>query len=110
MNKTFDLATVLSVVSGHTLTHIENIYKLKNFLINGNLYTIGLITDNEICKNYILEKYPFLTNINIPENLNSWNEKNKFIEEQKNIYGNIFELSPISNSLIEENVDRKIKM
>ena len=100
--KNFDLSSVLSVITGRILTNFENISTLTGYLINTPvIYTTGVALYQNVCSNAILEKYPNLALIEVPESLNNWDDINKFIDEQTKTYGNSFELSPLSKEYIE---------
>lgn len=105
--KNFDLSTILSLLTGRLLAPIENIYISTSFLIGKECYTMGLAEYQELCQNFIYEKYPNLALIEIPENIIGWEKVNEFIEEQKKIYGNEFELTPIPKEIVEEYNNRK---
>lgn len=91
--KYFELATVLSITTNKILTSTNKIEKLITFLTNKNINKNTLINDIQLCKNIILEKYPFLYEIGTKEKFKNKTELNKFIEEQIEIYGNSFEFT-----------------
>ena len=95
--KNFELATLLSITTNKLLTSTNKIEYLITYLTNSKLNRTTLSNDINLCKEIILEKYPFLYEIGTKETFKTQKELNNFIENQILIYGNSFELSPINN-------------
>ena len=91
----FDIETVLSITTGRKFTDMANINKLLCFLTGMQLSPFELTKAREVAKDYILETYPQLKDLDKDLNVVTPGDATHFIDEQKMIFGNVFALSPL---------------
>lgn len=98
--KTFDLGTVLTVTTGRLLTDIDNLYDILGFMTGESLFTHQLPRASVACKGPLLEKFPELAEITVPEKSDTFDTAKKimaWLDTQKAIYGNAFEVEPLES-------------
>ena len=63
MQKSFDLATMISIISGKLFTSWENLNSALNFLTGESLYTHQIPRAANVASKHILKSYPELEDI-----------------------------------------------
>lgn len=91
----FDIETVLSITTGRKFTDMENIRKALCYLTGVDLSPFELTKAAEVSKNYILETFPQLKGVDASVDFVTPGEATHFVDEQRMIYGNVFELQPL---------------
>ena len=90
--KVFDLGTVLSVTTGRLLTHIDNVYKILNYMTRDNLFTHQLPRASREMIPIIFSQYPQLKELDA-SNVDTKNWK-EFLNNAIKKYGNSFTIIP----------------
>lgn len=97
--RTFTLAEVLSVTTGHLLCDIGKVYEILNFLTDDNLYTHQLPRALRECQPYVLAAYPQLAAVDASgvtrENWQGW------LAAQEQTLGTAFTLEPMRDGVHE---------
>ena len=104
----FDIETILSITTGRKFTDMENIRKSLCFLTGVELSPFELTKAAEVCKDYILESFPQLKGIVINEDFVTPGEATHFVDEQRMIYGNAFELAPLPEGTFEKKPEEEL--
>lgn len=92
-NQTFDLGTILTVITCKVLTKIENVYKFLKYMTGEDIYTHQLLRVMDECTPVILRKYPQLSDVDVCDvNTDNWKS---FLDGQIKKFGNEFEIEPI---------------
>lgn len=95
--KQFDLGTILTITSAEfrLFTEIENVYKILAYLMEKNIYTDQISKAHEIARPYVLSLYPNLEGVGDDVVIESYEDLDNFLTEQKKIFGETLALSPI---------------
>ena len=99
--RNFDLGTVLTVTSGRLFTKMDNLYDILNYLSSDEIYTHQIPRVMKVAQSYVLEKYPQLDGVGKDVVINNEQDVKTFIDEQKNVYGDSFGLSPMPNEMYQ---------
>ena len=96
-SKQFDLDTILTITSAEfrLFTEIENVYKILAYLMEKNIYTDQISKAHEIARPYVLSLYPNLEGVGDDVVIESYEDLENFLTEQKKIHGETLALSPI---------------
>lgn len=108
-SKTFDFATMVSIISGRKFTNLESIYNALAFLTENKIPTNQLTKTLDSAKKHILKSYPELEDIGIDVVINDKKEAQDFIESLSKIFGNEFTLTPMAENEYELNSTKKFK-
>jgi hypothetical protein len=93
-NMKFDLGTVLTITTGVLLTKIDNVYKILDYMTGDSLFTHQLPRVGRECEPILLSQFPQLKGIDVSGvNSENWNA---FLQKQIEIFGNEFEVIPVS--------------
>jgi hypothetical protein len=93
-NMKFDLGTVLTITTGILLTKIDNVYKILDYMTGDSLFTHQLPRVSRECEPILLKQFPQLKGIDVSDvNSDNWND---FLQKQIEIFGNEFEVIPVS--------------
>lgn len=98
--KSFDLGTVLTVTAGRLLTDIDNLYNILGFMTGESLFAHQLPRASVACKEPLLEKFPKLAEITVPEKSDTFDTAKKimaWLDTQTVTYGNTFDVTPLEN-------------
>lgn len=96
-SKTFDLATVLTITSGRYFTDIENVFEILSFVCNNQITSYNEMPYyHPVVQSYLLKKYPQLRNVGIDVMTDTWDDVHNFINSKIKIYGDKFEIEPLS--------------
>ena len=87
---------------------MENIRKALCFLTGVDLSPFELTKAAEVCKGYILDNFPQLKGITITEDFVTPGEATHFVDEQRMIYGNAFELVPLPAGSFEKKPEEEL--
>ena len=101
MQKSFDLATMISIISGKLFTSWENLNSALNFLTGESLYTHQIPRAANVASKHILKSYPELEDIGKDVIINSDYEREAFVGSLVKIFGNEFILEPIKEDEYE---------
>lgn len=98
VKKSFDIATILTVITRTKLTSDKNIENILTFLL-GRIPTIDELSKTiEQGRVHILRLYPELNNINITSNnIKSKDGIYNVVHEYKSVYGEYLDITPINN-------------
>ena len=90
----------------------SNLYDILNYLSSDEIYTHQIPRVMKVAKSYVLEKYPQLDGVGKVVVINNEQDVKTFIDEQKNIYGDSFGLSPMPNEMYQhiDPIDEIIEM
>ena len=93
----FDLGTILTITTAkfRLFTEIENVYKILDYLTESTHLTHELPSTHEIARPYILSLYPNLEGVGDDVVIESYEDLENFLTEQKKIFGETLALSPI---------------
>ena len=96
-SKQFDLGTILTITSAkcRLFTEIENLYIILDYLTGSTHLTHELPRAHEIARPYVLSLYPNLEGVGDDVVIESYEDLEKFLTEQKKIFGETLALSPI---------------
>ena len=95
--RTFDFATMISIISGRMFTSMEKLYDALNFLTQETIYTHQIPKILPPSAKHILKTYPELEDIGKDVIINSEEEAERFIKSLSQIFGNEFTLEPMSD-------------
>lgn len=95
--KEFDLGTVLTVTTGIFLCGMDNLYEILNFMTGDSLMTHQLPRASDDCKPSLLEQFPELSNITVPE-LENKEECLEYLDWMARDLGNEFKVEPLKES------------
>lgn len=108
-SKTFDLATVLTITSGRYFTDIKNVFEILSFVCNNQITDYNEMPYyHPVVQSYLLKKYPQLRNVGLDIKTDTWDDVHNFINSQIKIYGDKFEIEPLSR-VISFNVNSSNK-
>ena len=94
--KTFDLATILSITTGTMYSDMTSVREVLSYLVGGGPMTdTGAKFVRETAAEYILLLHPQLKGLGENLDFNSLSEVAEYLDEQKAIVGNSFSLNPI---------------
>lgn len=94
-SKEFDLGAILSITAGRLFTDMDDYYDILSYLIGEKVSTLSILSDGDVAKKYILSLYPELEGIGVGVVINSYKDVEKFVGEQKKIYGDKLSLTPM---------------
>lgn len=94
IKKEFDLGTVLTVTTGIFLCEMDNLYEILNFMTGDSLMTHQLPRASDDCKPSLLEQFPELSNIVVPE-LENKEECLEYLNLIAGDFGNKFKVEPL---------------
>lgn len=99
--RNFDLGTVLTITSGRLFTDMDNVYDILNYLSNDEIYTHQIPRVMKAAQSHVLGRYPQLDGVGKEVVINNEQDVKTFIHEQKEIYGDSFGLSPMSEEMCQ---------
>ena len=96
-SKQFDLGTILTITTAkcRLFTEIENLYIILDYLTESTHLTHELPRAHEIVRPYVLSLYPNLEGVGDDVVIESYEDLENFLTEQKKIFGETLALSPI---------------
>ena len=96
-SKQFDLGTILTITTAkcRLFTEIENLYIILDYLTGSTHLTHELPRAHEIVRPYVLSLYPNLEGVGDDVVIESYEDLENFLTEQKKIFGETLALSPI---------------
>jgi hypothetical protein len=95
--KTYDLGTVLTVITGRLLTGMDNLYDILNFMTGDELFTHQLPRACEVCMPGLVEQFPDLASVQVPEFTGDGKTAvQNFVQELGGIYGDSFQVAPVA--------------
>ena len=98
LQREFDLGAVLNITSGRLFTKMDDIYDVLDYLTGSKLFTHMLPEAGALAKSYVLLLHPELQGVGADVVINSQEDADKFVAEQKKIFGETMVLSPIGKS------------
>lgn len=104
----FDIETVLSITTGRKFTDMANINDILCFLTGVELSPFELTKAREVAKDYILEAYPQLKDLDKDLNVVTPGDATHFIDEQRMVFGNVFALSPLPEGSYTKQTDEEL--
>jgi hypothetical protein len=97
--KTFDLGTVLTVITGRVLTDMGKLYEILNFMTGDDLMTHQLPRACKACDLPLLNQFPHLAEIEVPEHFTGDLKVavQEWLDSEIAISGNTFEVEPLES-------------
>jgi len=106
-----DLGVILSLTTGKLLVNPIQLHEVIDYIYSE--YKIPLfdtMQQADLTSRYVLHTHPSLTGVGVTEQFNTIEEINSFLEQQKLIYGNSFNITPITeimaHNICSENYGR----
>lgn len=95
-SRSFNLGQVLNITSGRLFTNMDDIYDIMSYIVGRDLYTLELAENRKEVAEYILSSYPELSGVGMEAVIDSLEDAIKYLDNQKQIYGDKFVLTPMT--------------
>lgn len=98
MNETFHLGDILSVTTGRlvSLDRMGGIYRIVDYMTGVEHYTHQLSRGADACKAYLIEQYPWLSEVQPPGKFTDPQHVETWVAAMVERYGERHEVAPIS--------------
>lgn len=99
MTREFDLADMLSVITGRLLSKrgMDGIYDLQNFVAGADMTTLLLAAANPLIAEELSMQFPELADIKVPEDLQGREAADEWLAGYTQVYGDSFMVRSINN-------------
>ncbi len=93
----FDLGAILNVSSGKLFTNINDVFEVLNYLTGRELVVNDFADLKDIVMSHVLELHPELKGVGTDVVIEEYDDAQKFVNEQKKIFGDKLSLTPLKN-------------
>ena len=91
----FNLGAVLTITTGRLLCSLDELYGILNHMTGDSLFTHQLPRASEACEKPLLAQFPKLAEVQVPDGLSGKDAVESWLEQQKSVYGNTFDVEPL---------------
>lgn len=98
LHKEFDLGAILNITSGRLFTNMDDIHEVLEYLTGNDMYKHMIPESAALAKAYCLLLHPELQGVGKDVKIKNQKDADKFVAEQKKIFGETLPLTPIGKT------------
>ena len=96
--KQFGIDVIITLATGKLYANPIKVNEALSHILGYEVTTVEIPYIMNIAKEHVLASYPQFANIEPSFEIKSWEDVNKFMEEQAAIHGSLFNLSTLANT------------
>lgn len=111
MSKEFSLGDVLSVTTGRLLSNMDGLYDILNYMTGDNLFTHQLVRATQVCEPVLLNQYPDLAKVVVPEDFGGDKDAvAQWLAQQEQTYGSTLAVEPLESWERKDPINELVEM